>query len=239
MCDDHLPTVILVKSKDGKRIVGGYTDRIWNSNENTYGYRVSKHTFIFDLNQKKQYKINGYYSIACTSSSLPIFGESQELMINVNNNVTFNPRNPKGGKPASKASIITLGELEVFEVRHFEADEYITGYTGSEEANAENDDSEADNYELENSEEEDEDSNESEEEEKPKEPSKAADKTKKKLKLKPEELSDEEMKDENDEEKEDDDEDFEDLEDDEEDECVSSGEGKKEKPKKISPGQVI
>ena len=60
-CDGKGPTIMIIKSTDGE-IFGGYTEKSWKKRENI----PSPESFLFNLNKKKQYYINGNgYILSC------------------------------------------------------------------------------------------------------------------------------------------------------------------------------
>ena len=92
-CDNIGPTLILIKSKKGKRF-GGYNPLNWDS---TYMYKHHPSTFLFSLDNKKKYKLkedNVQYS-SVGGKSYFAFGIGHDLYIsdhcNSNSNSYSNP----------------------------------------------------------------------------------------------------------------------------------------------------
>ena len=53
-CDNKGPTIMIIESKDGE-IFGGYTEKSWQRNKSV----PSPKSFLFNLNKKKKFFING------------------------------------------------------------------------------------------------------------------------------------------------------------------------------------
>ena len=72
-CDNKGPTIMIIKTDDGE-IFGGYTEKSWNKNNSMI---PSPESFLFNLNKKKKYFINGNgYIISEKSYGQTGFGDA-------------------------------------------------------------------------------------------------------------------------------------------------------------------
>jgi hypothetical protein len=80
-CDNKPNTLVIIKSTNGN-VFGGYTEQIWNHNDN---YKADRNSFIFSLINKLNKPIKMKWSknngILCDSSYGPIFGGGHDLFI--------------------------------------------------------------------------------------------------------------------------------------------------------------
>ncbi len=76
LCDEKGATLSLFKTKEGN-IFGGFTIRSWKSIE---GYKRDDKAFVFNLNEKKMYKVRRPDEAIYTSNDyLQIFGNTTSL----------------------------------------------------------------------------------------------------------------------------------------------------------------
>ena len=78
-CDDHAPTVIIIKTDKGIRF-GGYTTQTWNCDEEC---KKDENAFLFNLDNKRKYDIrkNAPFAIYCKENFGPAFGEGFDLFL--------------------------------------------------------------------------------------------------------------------------------------------------------------
>ena len=78
-CDDHSPTITLIKTDNGLRI-GGYTTQTWNNDEEC---KQDDEAFLFSINLRKKYEIKkgAECAIYCGGEYGPTFGEGFDLCL--------------------------------------------------------------------------------------------------------------------------------------------------------------
>ena len=78
-CDNHSPTISLVKTVDGLRF-GGYTTQTWNNNQEC---KQDDEAFLFSMNLRKKYNIQkgAECAIYCGGEYGPTFGEGFDLCL--------------------------------------------------------------------------------------------------------------------------------------------------------------
>ena len=78
-CDDHAPTIIIIKTDKGIRF-GGYTTQTWNCDEEC---KKDENAFLFNLDTKRKYDIkkNAPFAIYCKENFGPAFGEGFDLFL--------------------------------------------------------------------------------------------------------------------------------------------------------------
>ena len=78
-CDDHSPTIIIIKTDKGIRF-GGYTTKTWNCDEEC---KKDENAFLFNLDIKRKYDIrkNAAFAIYCKGNFGPAFGEGFDLFL--------------------------------------------------------------------------------------------------------------------------------------------------------------
>ena len=89
-CDDHSPTLTLLKAKQSKFIFGGYTEVTWESSNQ---WKSDPNTFIFSLTNKenkpcKMKTTDVDKSIYCSQRYGPTFGGGFDIFIENNANVS-------------------------------------------------------------------------------------------------------------------------------------------------------
>jgi len=79
-CDNHSPTITLVKTNNGLRF-GGYTTQTWNNNEECK--QDDDDAFLFSINLRKKYPIKKGVECAiyCGGEYGPTFGEGFDLCL--------------------------------------------------------------------------------------------------------------------------------------------------------------
>ena len=76
-CDNKGATIVIIKIKDSKQIIGGYNPFEWDSSRD---YKTTTDSFLFSFIDKRDIKTakvgysDGKYSIGCYPSYGPIFG---------------------------------------------------------------------------------------------------------------------------------------------------------------------
>ena len=78
-CDDHSPTITLIKTDNGL-IFGGYTTQTWNNDEDC---KQDDEAFLFSMNLRKKYEIQKGVECAiyCGGEYGPTFGEGFDLCL--------------------------------------------------------------------------------------------------------------------------------------------------------------
>ena len=78
-CDNHAPTITLIKTDDGIRF-GGYTTQTWNNNEEC---KQDDEAFLFSINLRRKYEIEKGVECAiyCGGDYGPTFGEGFDLCL--------------------------------------------------------------------------------------------------------------------------------------------------------------
>lgn len=78
-CDDHSPTITLIKTDNGLRF-GGYTTQTWNNDEDC---KQDDEAFLFSMNLRKKYEIQKGVECAiyCGGEYGPTFGEGFDLCL--------------------------------------------------------------------------------------------------------------------------------------------------------------
>lgn len=93
-CDGYNFTVTLVKTKDGNRRFGGFTDAVWDQSNTD---KTGSNGFIFSLDNKEiYYNKNNSYNIYCHSGCGPAFGGGGDFLISDNcdkNNSSYDGSN--------------------------------------------------------------------------------------------------------------------------------------------------
>jgi hypothetical protein len=76
-CDNKGPTIVIIKIKESKQIIGGYNPFSWDSSKS---YKFTTDSFMFSFTDRKDTKTakvsysNGIHSIGCYPTYGPIFG---------------------------------------------------------------------------------------------------------------------------------------------------------------------
>lgn len=78
-CDNHAPTITLIKTDDGIRF-GGYTTQTWNNNEEC---KQDDEAFLFSINLRRKYEIEKGVECAiyCGGDYGPTFGEGFDICL--------------------------------------------------------------------------------------------------------------------------------------------------------------
>ena len=120
-CDNKGPTLILIKSKKGKRF-GGYNPLSWDS---SYTYKNHPFTFLFSLDKKKKYNlIKGYeqYSTVAGNSYFA-FGIGHDLYIsdhctnNINSYSNPNTFDTTENEELTDEKYFSVSDYEVYSVQ--------------------------------------------------------------------------------------------------------------------------
>ena len=120
-CDNKGPTLILIKSKKGKRF-GGYNPLSWDS---SYTYKNHPFTFLFSLDKKKKYNlIKGYeqYSTVAGNSYFA-FGIGHDLYIsdhctnNLNSYSNPNTFDTTENEELTDEKYFSVSDYEVYSVQ--------------------------------------------------------------------------------------------------------------------------
>ena len=90
-CDDHSPTLTLLKAKQSKYIFGGYTEATWESSNQ---WKYDPNSFIFSLTNRenkpcKMKTTDVDKSIYCSQRYGPTFGGGFDIFIENNANVSM------------------------------------------------------------------------------------------------------------------------------------------------------
>ena len=125
-CDDHSPTLTLIKTTQGIRF-GGYTYQTWNADDGNC--KSDEYAFLFNLDYRKKYTIKDKETCAiyCHSHYGPSFGCGFDICIpdkflNENINGTYSKFPCSFGAGASKNELtmrnfnFAVSELEVYQV---------------------------------------------------------------------------------------------------------------------------
>lgn len=122
-CDNHSPTLTLVKTDQGIRF-GGFTTLTWNTDENC---KIDKNSFIFSIDYKKKYELNenALCSIYCHPNYGPCFGSGFDLCLPngfIQSNGTYSKFPSSYGAGASKNELtmkninFSVIEVEVYQI---------------------------------------------------------------------------------------------------------------------------
>lgn len=125
-CDDHSPTLTLIKTTEGIRF-GGYTYQTWNANSENC--KTDEYAFLFNLDYRKKYPIKDKDATAiyCHNDYGPSFGSGFDICIpdnflKENINGTYSKFPCSYGIGASKNELtmrnfnFSISELEVYQV---------------------------------------------------------------------------------------------------------------------------
>ena len=126
-CDDHAPTITIIKTDQGIRF-GGYTTKTWNCNEEC---KKDDEAFLFSLDLKKKYPIikGTECAIYCNNEFGPTFGEGFDLSLcdnymGVNGSYSNFPTSYGKGYPSNeltgKNSNFKISDVEVYQINFYE-----------------------------------------------------------------------------------------------------------------------
>ena len=122
-CDNHSPTLTLVKTDQGIRF-GGFTTLTWNYDENC---KIDKNSFVFSMDYKTKYELNenALCSIYCHPNYGPCFGSGFDLCLPdrfIKSNGTYSKFPCSYGAGASKNELtmkninFSVIEVEVYQI---------------------------------------------------------------------------------------------------------------------------
>ena len=122
-CDDHAPTITIIKTEEGIRF-GGYTTKTWNCKEEC---KKDDNAFLFSLDKRKKYPIKKgtECAIYCNNDFGPTFGEGFDLCLcdnymGVNGSYSYFPTSYGKGNPTNELTNnnfnFKISEVEVFQV---------------------------------------------------------------------------------------------------------------------------
>ena len=126
-CDDHSPTITIIKTDNGIRF-GGYTTKTWNCNEEC---KKDDEAFLFSLDLKKKYPIKKgtECAIYCNNDFGPTFGEGFDLCLcdnymGVNGSYSYFPSSYGKGNPTNELTKnnfnFKINEVEVYQIEFFD-----------------------------------------------------------------------------------------------------------------------
>ena len=126
-CDRIWPTITIIKSNNGS-IFGGYTEELWESEENDE-CKEDKNAFCFSVDKNKIYEIkNGEKAIKSSKDNGPIFYSKGFSIINIQNNPKKNRCNTCSVSESNYQNMIedyeinkgesffTVNEIEVYQI---------------------------------------------------------------------------------------------------------------------------
>ena len=126
-CDNHSPTITIIKTDQGLRF-GGYTTKTWNYDEEC---KTDDEAFLFSMDYKKKYLINKYTDCAiyCHPEYGPTFGEGFDLCLcdnymGVNGSYSNFPKSYGKGNPTheltGKNPNFRIADVEVYQINYSE-----------------------------------------------------------------------------------------------------------------------
>ena len=126
-CDNHSPTITIIKTDQGLRF-GGYTTKTWNYDEEC---KTDDEAFLFSMDYKKKYLINKYTDCAiyCHPEYGPTFGEGFDLCLcdnymGVNGSYSNFPKSYGKGNPTheltGKNPNFRIAYVEVYQINYSE-----------------------------------------------------------------------------------------------------------------------
>ena len=126
-CDDHAPTITIVKTDQGLRF-GGFTTKTWNCDQEC---KKDDEAFLFSMDYRKKYPIQRYTEcgIYCNREYGPTFGEGFDLCLcdnymGVNGSYSNFPTSYGKGNPTNeltgKNPNFRIADVEVYQVGYEE-----------------------------------------------------------------------------------------------------------------------
>ena len=126
-CDNHSPTITLVKTDQGLRF-GGYTTKTWNCDIDC---KDDNDAFLFSLDRKKKYNVKKgtECAIYCNSEYGPTFGEGFDLCLcdnymGVNGSYSYFPVSYGKGSSANELTgknfNFRIADVEVYQVEFYD-----------------------------------------------------------------------------------------------------------------------